>query len=123
MKKRPGPGEITSQLGSFLRTTWKQLDPVKDFVVQKSGEARREIDLALVRRKRKQAMAELGEATFKLVEAGRIDDGEFPELSDALARLSEIEEQLAGHPPEAPHDRSEEADFVEESDDEPPTSR
>jgi hypothetical protein len=120
MKKRPGPGDLTSQLGSFLRSTWKQLDPVKDFVVQKSGEAKRELDLALVRRKRKQAMVELGEAVMKLVESGKIDEEEFPELSSALATISAIDEQLGGAPEPAgsARAREDEEDFLDEGEEE-----
>jgi len=90
---------------------------VKEYVVQKSREGRRELDLALIRRKRKQALADLGEVALKLVEAGKLDEDEFPELSSPLARLSEIDEQLAGEPapePSGSGDAADDEDFLDD---------
>jgi hypothetical protein len=94
-KRPPAPGDLTSQLGSLLRSTWKQLDPARELIAQKAREGKRELDLALLRRRQKAALADLGAAVLELVESGKLDEGEHPELSSPLARLSALADQIA----------------------------
>jgi hypothetical protein len=94
-KRPPAPGDLTSQLGSLLRSTWKQLDPARELIAQKAREGKRELDLALLRRRQKAALAELGAAVLDLVERGKLDEGDHPELSAPLAHLSAIAEEIA----------------------------
>jgi cobalamin biosynthesis protein CobT len=96
MAKRGGGSgsDLKSQLGSFFRSTLQQLDTVREVVTQKSKAGRLQIDLALLRRKRKAALADLGEVVAKLCAEGRLDEDEFPELGSPLARVESLDEQI-----------------------------
>ena len=96
MAKRPAPPDLKSQLGSFLKTTLQQLDTVREVVVQKSRAGKIQFDITMLRRKRKAALARLGEVVVQLAGDGRLDEGEFPELSSALAEVDALDERIAG---------------------------
>jgi len=93
MAKR-GSSDLTSQIGSILRTTLQQLDTVGKVVVQKGKAGKIQFDLTMLRRKRKDALAALGEATARLAVEGRLPDDEFPELSRGLADLEAVDERI-----------------------------
>jgi len=93
MAKR-GSSDITSQLGSFLRTTLQQLDTVGKVVVQKGKAGKIQFDLTMLRRRRKDALAALGEATARLAAEGRLPDDDFPELARGLGDLEAIDERI-----------------------------
>lgn len=94
MPRRGGPPDFKDQLGAIFRTTLAQLDSVRDAVVQRGKVGKIQLDLTMLRRRRKAALAELGEAVAKLAAAGRIDEEKYPELSRGLARLEEIDERI-----------------------------
>jgi hypothetical protein len=93
MAKR-GSSDFTSQLGSFLRTTLQQLDTVGKVVVQKGKAGKIQLDITLLKRKRKDVLAALGELTARLAAEGRLGDEAFPELSSALVDLEAIDEKI-----------------------------
>jgi len=93
MAKR-GSSDFTSQLGSFLRTTLQQLDTVGKVVVQKGKAGKIQFDITMLKRKRKDVLAQLGEVTARLAAEGRLDDEEFPELSRPLADLEAVDERI-----------------------------
>jgi len=96
MAKRPAfRGQLGSQLGSILSRTWQQLDGVREVVEKRVSQGRVQLDLALLRRKRKDVLAALGAETLRLARAGRLDEEDFPELMDALGDVEEIEEKIA----------------------------
>lgn len=95
MTKRGGPGDLKSQIGSFLRSTLQQLDNVREVVVQKTKASRMQLDVTLLKRKRKDALAKIGEVVARLADAGRIDEEDFPELSGPLAELDALDERIA----------------------------
>lgn len=64
--RRGGPPDLKSTLGSLLRTTLEQVGAVKDAVEQQARGRGGLIDQALEGRRRKDAMAKLGEAVYKL---------------------------------------------------------
>src|SRR5512143_1310260 len=88
-------GDLRDQLGSFLKGALKELDTVRDVVVQKSRVGRIQIDVAMLRRRRRDALAELGEAVARLAAAGKIAEDAFPELGAPLAQLEALDEKIA----------------------------
>jgi hypothetical protein len=96
MAKRPPAfkSQLGSQLGSILTRTWQQLEGVREVVAQKTKAGRLQIDLTLLRRKRKDALATVGEVVARLARSGRLDEDEFPELSSPLAGLQDIEDRI-----------------------------
>ena len=93
MAKR-GSSDFTSQLGSFLRTTLQQLDTVGKVVVQKGKAGKIQFDITMLKRKRKDVLAQLGEVAARLAAEGRLDEEEFPELSRPLADLEAVDERI-----------------------------
>ncbi len=88
-------GKPTDLLGSFFKSAMQQLDSVREAVVQRSKAGRIQLDLTLLKRKRKDALAELGEAVARMAANGVIDEEEFPQLSGPLSRLEAVDEQIA----------------------------
>jgi hypothetical protein len=95
--RRPGGAgsDLRSAFGGFLRSTLQQLDSVREVVVEKAKEGRAQLDLTLLKRKRKDALAKIGEAVVRLAHAGRITEDEFPEIGSGLAALEAIDERIA----------------------------
>ncbi|MBI4511713.1 MAG: hypothetical protein HY698_18920 [Deltaproteobacteria bacterium] len=94
MSRRGLPPELKNQLGSFFRTTLQQLDTVREVVTQASKEGKRQLDLTLLKRKRQALLTEIGETVVRLAREGKLDEGDFPELSGLFSRLDALEEQL-----------------------------
>jgi hypothetical protein len=88
-------GDLKSQLGSFVRGALAQLDSVREVVVQKGKAGRIQIDVAMMKRRRKELLAELGEVIARLAANGRITEDDFPEIGPALAQLEAVEEKIA----------------------------
>ena len=88
-------GELRRQFGAFMRTAMHQLDSVREVVVQKSKAGRIQLDVAMLRRKRKDALADLGAAALALAVAGKLTEDDFPELSSPLAALEALDERIA----------------------------
>ena len=97
--------DLGGQLGNLLRSTLGQLDSAREVVTRATREGRTQLDLALLRRRRKDALVRLGEATARLVQRGDLDPDEHPELDPLLARLADLdgeEQRLAGFTTDAP---------------------
>jgi hypothetical protein len=94
MAKRGGPPDIKQQIGSFLNSAWQQLEGVREAVTQRTKAGRMQIDVALLKRKRKDALAALGEVVARLARSGRIDEEDFPELSGPLATLESVDDKI-----------------------------
>jgi hypothetical protein len=88
-------GDLKDQLGSFVKGALAQLETVREVVVQKSRVGKIQLDVAMMRRRRKEILAELGEAVAKLAADGRVSEEDFPELSSSLAQLDAIDEKIA----------------------------
>jgi hypothetical protein len=91
---RRGSGDLKAQLGSFLRGAWHQLDGVREVVSQRTRQGRAQLDLTLLKRKRKDALAALGELTLRLARSGKLDEADWPELSGPLADVEEVEGRI-----------------------------
>ena len=69
---------------------------VRDVVERGARSSRSRLDGALLQRKHRDTMLELGEAVYELAVAGELGDLEdFPEITACLVGLEEIEEQIA----------------------------
>jgi hypothetical protein len=86
--------DLKRQLGTFVRAALAQLDTVREVVVQKSKAGRIQLDVAMLRRQRKDVLAELGGIVARLAGAGRISEEELPELSGPLSRLEALDERI-----------------------------
>ncbi len=107
MAKSRRPTDLGSAFGSLLRSTLQQLDTVREVVVQKTKEGRAQLDLTLLKRKRKDALAKIGEAVVRLARDGRITEDDYPEIGEGLAALEAIDEKIAAEggavPTHGPH--------------------
>ncbi len=86
--------DIKSQLGGFMRAALAQLETVREVVVQKSKAGKIQFDVAMLKRQRKDVLAELGALVARLAQNGRISEDDFPELGGPLARLEAIDERI-----------------------------
>jgi hypothetical protein len=119
-------GDLRRQLGALMRSALQQLDAVREVVVQRTKVGRIQLDVAMLRRKRRDALAELGEVVARLAAAGRLGEDEHPELGGPLSALEAIDEHIAaeeerarrvaeghagdGHAPARDGDHDEDAD-------------
>src|SRR5215468_7216776 len=86
--------DLKSQLGGFVRAALAQLDTVREVVVQKSKAGKIQLDVAMLKRQRKDVLAELGGVVARLAANGRISEDDYPELGAPLARLEAIDERI-----------------------------
>jgi hypothetical protein len=87
--------DLKRQLGTFVRAALAQLDSVREVVVQKSKAGRIQIDVAMLKRQRKDILVEIGTAVARLAATGKISEDDFPELSAPLSRLEALDEHIA----------------------------
>jgi hypothetical protein len=87
--------DLKGQLGTFLKMGLEGVSKVSEVVVEKSKQGKLQLDLTLLRRKRRDALADLGEVVLRLCEAGKLDEGQFPELSGPLATIESFDERIA----------------------------
>ena len=88
-------GDLKRQFGAFMRTAVRGLDSVREVVVQKSREGKIQIDVAMLKRKRREALADLGAAVAELAAAGKITEDDFPTLGGPLSALEALDERIA----------------------------
>jgi len=86
--------DLKSQLGGFVRAALAQLETVREVVVQKSKAGKIQLDVAMLKRQRKDVLAELGGVVARLAANGRISEDDYPELGAPLARLEAIDERI-----------------------------
>jgi hypothetical protein len=85
------PPELRGTLGTLIRTTLAQAGAVRSALERGAREGRARLDDARSKRRRDDALAELGEIVLELVRAGEIDLAELPEARDVIARLDELD--------------------------------
>src|SRR5690242_17059129 len=85
------PPEIRGTLGTLLRTTLEQAGVVRDALERSARSGRSRLDSALAGRRRKDALAELGELVLDLIRRGEIDLGELPEAADLVRHLDDLD--------------------------------
>ena len=86
--------DLKSQLGGFVRAALAQLETVREVVVQKSKAGKIQLDVAMLKRQRKDVLAELGGVVARLAANGKISEEDYPELGAPLARLEAIDERI-----------------------------
>lgn len=85
-----GPPDIKGTLGTLLRTTLHQVGVVKDAVLEQAQTQRSWLDGALLDRRRREALAALGEAIYRRAGTGEL--GELEDDRDIAARIGEVAE-------------------------------
>ena len=113
-------------LGTILRAGLRGLDGVREVVVETGKQGKIQLDLSLLRRRRREMLADLGAVVERLAQNGRIDEETFPELGGPLSRLEALDEEIAaagrkangGGAPDEPNEpnEGEEEDDTEEYD-------
>jgi len=108
MKGRRQPG-LGTTLGSLFRTALDQLGSVREVVDRGTQLQRNWFDATLLQRKRKDALALLGEAVYRAAVAGQVervaDDPQFRRLVEDIDELDqriEVAEQRAPAPGPSP---------------------
>src|SRR5690349_21537711 len=93
-RQRRGGGfrpELRGTLGTLLRTTLEQAGAVRSALERGAREGRSRLDEALSGRRRKDALAELGELVLDLIRRGEIDLGELPEAQEIVRFLDDLD--------------------------------
>jgi hypothetical protein len=85
-----GALDIQGTLGTLLRTTLHQMGVVKDAVERQARSSLEQLDTAKLQRRRREALARLGEVVWELAVNGEL--GELGERSEVAALLDELEE-------------------------------
>jgi hypothetical protein len=90
-KRRGGfrPPELRGTLGTLLRTT---TGVVRDALERGAREGRARLDSARASRRRRDALADLGELVLDLIRRGEIDLGELPEARELVRELDELDD-------------------------------
>lgn len=118
--RRGGPSDLKSTLGSLLRTTLDQVGAVKDVVEQQARGRGGLIDQALGQRKRRDALAELGEKVYRLSRQGQLGELALdPEIGMAIAQVEAVaDDDVEWH--DAPMARRAGAEAVSSTNYQPP---
>jgi hypothetical protein len=92
---RGGP-KVKGTLGTLLRTTMHQVGVVKDAAVRQARTQRVWIDSAVLARRRKELLAQLGEQLVERVRSGAAGelDARWPELAASVEELDQLEAEL-----------------------------
>jgi hypothetical protein len=78
-------------LGSLIKSTLASAGAVREVIERGAREGKSRIDEALAERRRKDLLAELGEAVLGLLRAGEIELDDLPELRDLVADLDQLD--------------------------------
>jgi hypothetical protein len=97
------PPELRGTLGTLIRNTLEQAGVVRDAI---AGTARSRLDEARSHRRRRDALAELGEIVLELVHRGEIDIDELPEARAVIRQLEELDGNEPSDTPLPPTTRS-----------------
>lgn len=90
-----GGDDLRGTLGSLIRSTIDQVGAVREAVERGARNQRVWIDGALLQRKYREALAELGETVYELAASGELGDlAEHPELAGRLDEIRAIDERL-----------------------------
>lgn len=93
--RRGVPPELKGTLGTLLRTTINQLGAFTDVARRSALTQKQRLDTALLERRRREALADLGEVLYTLLKSGEIELDELPELVQAAEEIEELERRIA----------------------------
>src|SRR5688500_12506811 len=92
---RRGPPDLKGTLGTLLRTTINQVGAFTDVARRSALTQKQRLDGALLERRRREALADLGEVLYQLLKSGEIELDELPELVQAAEEIEELERRIA----------------------------
>jgi hypothetical protein len=78
-----------------LRTTINQVGAFTDVARRSALTQKQRLDGALLERRRRDALAELGEVLYELLKSGEIELDELPELVRAAEEIEELDRRIA----------------------------
>jgi hypothetical protein len=93
--KRGAPPDLKGTLGTLLRSTINQVGAMTDVARRQARTQKQRLDTALLDRRRRDALADLGETLYELATAGEIELDELPELAQAVQDVQEIDRRIA----------------------------
>lgn len=92
---RGAPPDLKGTLGTLLRTTLNQVGALSDVARRSALTQKQRLDGALLERRRRDALADLGEVLYRLLKSGEIELDELPELVQAAEEIEELERRIA----------------------------
>lgn len=93
--RRGGPPDLKSTLSSLLRSTLEQVGAVKDVVEQQARGRGAIFEEVLTQKRRKDALAKLGESVVRLGRQGELGELALdPSIAMALAEIDDLDQQL-----------------------------
>ena len=93
--RRGVPPDLKGTLGTLLRTTINQVGALSDVARRSALTQKQRLDTALLERRRREALADLGEVLYQLLKSGEIELDELPELVQAAEEIEELERRIA----------------------------
>jgi hypothetical protein len=93
--RRGVPPDLKGTLGTLLRTTINQVGAFTDVARRSALTQKQRLDGALLERRRREALADLGEVLYQLLKSGEIELDELPELVQAAEEIEELERRIA----------------------------
>ncbi|HKE18574.1 MAG TPA: hypothetical protein VKB80_27040 [Kofleriaceae bacterium] len=93
--KRGVPPDLKGTLGTLIRTTINQVGAMTDVARRQARTQKQRIDTALLDRRRREALADLGESLYDLATGGEIELDELPELVRAVQAVEDIDREIA----------------------------
>jgi hypothetical protein len=93
--RRGAPPDLKGTLGTLIRTTINQVGAMTDVARRQARTQKQRLDTALLDRRRREALADLGETLYELATAGEIELDELPELARAVQEVEEIDRRIA----------------------------
>ncbi len=93
--RRGVPPDLKGTLGTLLRTTINQVGALSDVARRSALTQKQRLDGALLERRRREALADLGEVLYQLLKSGEIELDELPELVQAADEIEELERRIA----------------------------
>jgi len=93
--RRGAPPDLKGTLGTLLRTTINQVGALSDVARRSALTQKQRLDGALLERRRREALADLGEVLYQLLKSGEIELDELPELVQAAEEIEDLERRIA----------------------------
>jgi hypothetical protein len=88
-------GPLRGTLKTLLRTTIHQVGAVSDVARRSARSQKQRLDGALLERRRREVLAELGDSLYQLVQDQEIELDELPELARWVDEVEELDRRIA----------------------------
>jgi hypothetical protein len=89
------PPDLKGTLGTLIRTTINQVGAMTDVARRQARSQKQRLDSALLERRRREALADLGENLYDLASRGEIELDELPELVTGVQAVDAIDQEIA----------------------------